>query len=206
MAARVKEMVRFRPRLQGSHGGKSEDLVALPGSPSRDSTFVLVQREVIADNARCSVPLLRMRGFAPITAVRTKSHKRSMPLRPEVLNQHQANERTLLAWLRTGISMMGFGFAIAKFGLYMRELIAAGHLQLPQAAAHHVGSGWIGTAFVAVGIFTNFFGTLHFRRMRSAIERGDADTPSSFLAYAIGAMTTLIGSIMMVLLFAALQD
>jgi putative membrane protein len=102
--------------------------------------------------------------------------------------------------------MMGFGFAIAKFGLYMRELIAAGHLQLPRTAAHHVGSGWIGTAFVAVGIFTNFFGTLHFRRIRSAIERGDVETPSSFLAYAIGAMTTLIGLLMMVLLFAALRD
>ena len=74
-----------------------------------------------------------------------------MPVRPETLNQHQANERTMLAWLRTGISMMGFGFGIAKFGLYLREVVAGGHLGLPEVAAHHVGSGWVGAALVDGG-------------------------------------------------------
>jgi inner membrane protein YidH len=147
------------------------------------------------------------RGFQPITATREALHTTGpMPLRPEVLNQHQANERTILAWLRTGISLMGFGFGIAKFGLYVREVVAAGHLGLPAAAAHHVGSGWVGAALVSVGIFTNFFATLRFRRIRIAIERGDVGTPSSLLAYAIGGMTAVIGLIMMVLLLAALRD
>ena len=128
-----------------------------------------------------------------------------MSLHPEALNQHQANERTMLAWLRTGISMMGFGFGIAKFGLYLRELTASGHLGLSRTATHGVGSGWVGAALVAVGMFTNFFATLRFRRIRSSIERGDVHQPSSLLAYAVGGMTALIGMIMMALLLDALR-
>lgn len=37
-----------------------------------------------------------------------------------------AGERTLLAWIRTGLAMMGFGFVIARFGLFLRETAAAG--------------------------------------------------------------------------------
>ena len=126
--------------------------------------------------------------------------------RPEVLNLQQANERTMLAWLRTGISLMGFGFAIAKFSLYLREIVAGGHLGLPAVAVHHVGSGWIGAALVALGMFTTFCATVRFAHIRTAIERGEAATPSPLLAYAVGGMTLVIGLLMIVLLVAALQD
>src|SRR3954467_9885455 len=33
-----------------------------------------------------------------------------------------AAERTLLAWIRTGLALMGFGFVVARFGLFLREL------------------------------------------------------------------------------------
>ncbi len=36
--------------------------------------------------------------------------------------EHQANERTFLAWLRTSIALIGFGFVIARFGLFLHEL------------------------------------------------------------------------------------
>ena len=35
-----------------------------------------------------------------------------------------AAERTLLAWVRTGVALMGFGFVVARFGLFLRELAA----------------------------------------------------------------------------------
>ncbi len=39
-----------------------------------------------------------------------------------------AAERTLLAWVRTGLAMMGFGFVVARFGLFLRELaLVRGH-------------------------------------------------------------------------------
>jgi putative membrane protein len=111
----------------------------------------------------------------------------------------------MLAWLRTGISLMGFGFAIARFGLYLREHAAAEHLELGRAASR-VGSGWVGAVLVGVGTITNFFATMHYRTVRAAIERGDVGAPSPLLAYAIGVMTTTIGVTMVVLLLRALNQ
>jgi|GEM_PF-5432662 len=44
---------------------------------------------------------------------------------PDRQREHQANERTFLAWLRTSIALIGFGFAIARFGLFLRQLRVA---------------------------------------------------------------------------------
>jgi inner membrane protein YidH len=126
---------------------------------------------------------------------------------PDMLNQHAANERTMLAWMRTGISLMGFGFAIAKFGLYLREQEIAGHVHLPRGVAtSHVGSGWIGASLVAIGMLTNLFATLRFRNARNAILRGDLNPPTPFLVYAMGATTTTIGMAMIVLVLRALAE
>jgi putative membrane protein len=38
---------------------------------------------------------------------------------------HLANERTFLAWVRTSITIMAFGFVVAKFGLLLREIAAS---------------------------------------------------------------------------------
>ena len=35
-----------------------------------------------------------------------------------------AAERTFLAWLRTGLALMGFGFVVDRFGLFLRQLEA----------------------------------------------------------------------------------
>ncbi|HAB15828.1 MAG TPA: hypothetical protein DCE44_05190, partial [Verrucomicrobiales bacterium] len=35
-----------------------------------------------------------------------------------------AAERTLLAWIRTGLTIMGFGFVVARFGLFLRLFVA----------------------------------------------------------------------------------
>ena len=42
-----------------------------------------------------------------------------------------AAERTMLAWIRTGLAMMGFGFVVARFGLFLRELATVGGVALP---------------------------------------------------------------------------
>jgi len=44
------------------------------------------------------------------------------PLTSKKVSDHLANERTFLAWVRTGIAVMAFGFVIERFGLLMREL------------------------------------------------------------------------------------
>ncbi len=63
-----------------------------------------------------------------------------------------AAERTLLAWVRTGLSMMGFGFVVARFGLFLREISAVAEDGAPHRFA---GSLWIGTALVLLGVIVN---------------------------------------------------
>lgn len=43
------------------------------------------------------------------------------PEKPKNLNDHLANERTFLAWLRTGIGVMAFGFVVVKFSLFLKQ-------------------------------------------------------------------------------------
>lgn len=63
-----------------------------------------------------------------------------------------AAERTLLAWLRTGLAIVAIGFLVARFGLFI-QLLA---MQTPLQAAHGTSSSasWsagLGIAFVLVG-------------------------------------------------------
>ena len=47
-------------------------------------------------------------------------------------NDHLANERTFLAWIRTSIAIMGFGFVVVKFSLFIRQLsFALGEKNVP---------------------------------------------------------------------------
>jgi putative membrane protein len=63
-----------------------------------------------------------------------------------------AAERTLLAWLRTGLGLMGVGFAVARFGLFLRQM-QAGQSHAP---AHATGlSVWSGVALVTLGVAVN---------------------------------------------------
>lgn len=72
-----------------------------------------------------------------------------------------AAERTFLAWIRTGLGLMGVGFAVARFGLFLRQ-IAANESHLP---AHATGlSVWSGVALVALGVTVNISSTIrHFQ-------------------------------------------
>jgi putative membrane protein len=62
-----------------------------------------------------------------------------------------AAERTFLAWIRTGLALMGIGFAVSRFGLFLRQVTAA-ESHLP-TNIHTTGlSLWSGVALVALGV------------------------------------------------------
>ncbi len=52
----------------------------------------------------------------------------SEPTQSQDPRVRSAAERTLLAWMRTGLALMGFGFVVARFGLFLREIAAAGNV------------------------------------------------------------------------------
>lgn len=81
-----------------------------------------------------------------------------------------AAERTLLAWIRTGLAMMGFGFVVARFGLFLRELAAVRDVpQQPRLTA----SMWIGTGLVILGVGVNLLAAYkHWQTVRH-LARGE---------------------------------
>ncbi|QIR40084.1 DUF202 domain-containing protein [Tolypothrix sp. PCC 7910] len=86
--------------------------------------------------------------------------------------EHQANERTFLAWLRTSIALIGFGFAIARFGLFLNQLDVAITQRKPDL--HPLfNSESLGIVLVIFGIVTIALAAWQYNRVFWQIERGN---------------------------------
>ena len=85
-----------------------------------------------------------------------------------------AAERTLLAWVRTGIAVMAFGFVVARFGLFLSLVSTSG-------ASDHTYSSrlspFIGAALVVVGAASIAAGTLEYRRYCNTLRPEDFPSP-----------------------------
>ena len=79
-----------------------------------------------------------------------------------------AAERTLLAWIRPGLAMMGFGFVVARFGLFLRELQAS----RGGSFDHLHGSLWFGTSLVLIGVVVNLLAALQHSRFVHRLRMG----------------------------------
>ena len=124
---------------------------------------------------------------------------------PEGLfRDHAANERTLLAWIRTGVALMALGFAIARFGLFLREMAQAEHL--PQAATRALGSGWFGVSFVILGLVTNAAATVRYSGFRKALEERRAVSMNPLIVYVLGVGSVVVAVAMAVMLASTLRD
>lgn len=76
-------------------------------------------------------------------------------------NDHLANERTFLAWIRTSIALMGFGFVVVKFSLFIRQLalVLPAKIVLPPKGY----SSEIGILLVAIGAGTALLAFFRYR-------------------------------------------
>ncbi len=87
---------------------------------------------------------------------------------PGVTQNHLANERTLLAWTRTAIAIMGLGFVVARFGPLLRELGAQASEVLPNGT-----STLFGTVLIVCGAVLIMLALLRYLRSSAAIDRND---------------------------------
>lgn len=110
-----------------------------------------------------------------------------------------AAERTLLAWMRTGLALMGFGFVVARFGLFLREIAAAGHVTVQ---AQTTGwSLWIGTGLIALGVAVSLLASLEYFRFVQLAKQGRSYTPRTvMLAVVVTVILALLGIAMAVYL------
>ncbi len=106
-----------------------------------------------------------------------------------------AAERTFLAWIRTSIALMGFGFVVARFGLFLRE-IAMAHLAVPYRTTGL--SLWIGTALLIIGIIVNIGATIQHVRVMDRLSRGDVLDRYSGAAIAVALILAILGLAMVV--------
>lgn len=110
-----------------------------------------------------------------------------------------AAERTFLAWIRTGIALMGFGFVVARFGLFLRELAAANGRALPA----QLNASTVGVAIVAAGLLVNLWASLRHRRMIARMLRGEPFETTSRGPVIVGVLTVVVGAVLAALLLAA---
>jgi uncharacterized protein (DUF302 family)/uncharacterized membrane protein YidH (DUF202 family) len=114
------------------------------------------------------------------------------------LSDYLAAERTLLAWIRTGLALMGFGFVVARFGLFLQQLKI---MESPSAVQSYGLSLWFGTGLIVLGVVANILGGLHHLRLVRELDRGDTfHSRPSTPAVAVTFLLALLGLAMAIYL------
>ena len=92
-------------------------------------------------------------------------------------SDHAANERTFLAWVRTAIAVMAFGFVIERFDLFLQ--VIAPQMAQRQLSAHGQSfANAAGLAFIAIGVAMIVIAGFRFGRTTKEIE-SDNEVPST---------------------------
>lgn len=101
---------------------------------------------------------------------------------------HLANERTFLAWVRTSVAIVVFGFAIGRFAIALRQLTAfQGH------PAKTTGlSVWMGMISILAGVIMVIAGLARYRKTRALLEEGKFE-PAGFMVDLVTILTALFG-------------
>ena len=108
-------------------------------------------------------------------------------------SDHSANERTFLAWVRTAIAMMAFGFLLERFDLFLQ--IAA--VTLGPNTPHFPASGFgrqAGLALLLLGVAITAIAALRFLKTRMAIDSPELRSVTGLrLDVALAALLALLG-------------
>ena len=106
--------------------------------------------------------------------------------RSDRIRDHLANERTYLAWMRSGIALMGFGVLIVRLRIFR-----------PPFAPQPPGNGWkLGLAFAVVGVLTVLLSTQHYFAVRRDIDEDTYQPPDRWILLASLAVVILGGGVL----------
>ncbi len=117
-------------------------------------------------------------------------------------SDHAANERTFLAWVRTAIAVMAFGFLVAKFNLFLR--IAAHSLALGGAQAIVARGGRLGDlaglALIVAGTGMVIVSAVRFIRTGHQIDSAARHASGVRADFALAGLMVILGVAMVLYL------
>ena len=101
---------------------------------------------------------------------------------------HFAAERTFLAWIRTGLALMGFGFVVARFGIFLREITRVAD------GGSSSFSVWVGTSILLVGVVVNVVSAIqHVITIRDLSDGREITGKPSATGIALSALLAIAG-------------
>lgn len=101
---------------------------------------------------------------------------------------HLANERTFLAWVRTSVAIVVFGFAIGRFAIAMRQLT-----EFQGRGSRTTGfSVWMGMSAILAGVVMVGAGLMRYRKTRAQLDEGKFE-PAGFIVDLVTILTVLFG-------------
>ena len=107
---------------------------------------------------------------------------------PNRVTDHLSNERTFIAWVRTSISVIVFGFVVAKFGVTLRQFFRFENLE-PRETGYSL---ILGVSFMVVGILLAILAIWRYQSTRIQIEQ-DSFRPANTTIYIVGVVTGILG-------------
>ena len=110
------------------------------------------------------------------------------------IREHLANERTLLSWVRTGVSLISLGLVVERAGALAR----AAQLQVGTTGATEL----FGIALALLGALTLILGTVQFLRNRRSISARDFEPSVAIYLVIVAGSLTFAGAFVLYVLFA----
>ena len=137
----------------------------------------------------------------------TKENPEIKQIRIQNRRVHMANERTFLAWIRTAIGIMAFGFVVEKFSLFLKYL-AHYLMRTPPAGAPAIQhapwspgySSLLGMTLIGLGAFMGVLAFVRYKRVEKQIDE-DTYHSSLILDILLTSSITSIGFFLLIYLW-----
>jgi len=114
---------------------------------------------------------------------------------------HMANERTFLAWIRTSIGIMAFGFVVEKFALFIKQMsLILGKANIENASPpSHGYSAIVGIILVGFGTLMCLLAFVRYKNVERQIDK-DTYEPSSTLDILLSVAVLAVGIFLVIYL------